>query len=109
MPTRFRPYQPKQKLLLPRAGETDAAEDARYGEANRGDEIPKELCRRQSLQAAIQAAKERLEAEQRAIELAIAGNAEWIITGNVRDIAAGELVFDSFRIATPGAWLKEDV
>lgn len=48
------------------------------------------------------------ESDNHLIELAIAGNAEWIITGNVRDVGAGELVFDSFRIATPGAWLKED-
>ena len=31
---------------------------------------------------------------------------EWIVTGNIRDIAAGELVFDSFRVVTPGDWLK---
>ena len=48
------------------------------------------------------------ESDNHLIELAIAGNAGWIITGNVRDIAAGELLFDSFRIATPSAWLKED-
>ncbi len=24
------------------------------------------------------------------------------------DVAAGELVFDGFRVVTPGAWLKED-
>ena len=54
--------------LLQRAGETDAAEDARYGEANRGDEIPEELRRRESRLAAIQAAKARLEAEQRAAD-----------------------------------------
>ena len=35
-------------------------------------------------------------------------NAAWIVTGNVRDIAAGELVFDGFRVVTPSAWLKED-
>ena len=37
-----------------------------------------------------------------------AGNVAWIVTGNVRDIAAGELVFDGFRVVTPGAWLKEE-
>ena len=48
------------------------------------------------------------EADNHLIELAIAGNAKWIVTGNVRDIAQGELIFDSFRIVTPGDWLKEE-
>lgn len=48
------------------------------------------------------------ESDNHLIELAVAGNAEWIVTGNTKDIAAGELVFDSFRIVTPGIWLKED-
>ena len=48
------------------------------------------------------------ESDNHLIELAIAGNAELIITSNVRDVAAGELVFDGLRIVTPGAWLKED-
>ena len=48
------------------------------------------------------------EADNHLIELAIAGNADWIVTGNTRDIATGELTFDSFRIGTPGAWLKRD-
>ena len=30
------------------------------------------------------------ESDNHLIELAIAGNAEWIVSGNVRDIAAGE-------------------
>ena len=46
------------------------------------------------------------ESDNHLIELAIAGNAEWIVTGNARDIAAGELIFDSFRIVTPSTWLK---
>ena len=48
------------------------------------------------------------EADNHLIELAVAGNADWIVTGNTRDIATGELTFDSFRIGTPGAWLKRD-
>ena len=48
------------------------------------------------------------ESDDHLIELAVAGNAEWIVTGNARDIAAGELIFDSFRIVTPGTWLKGD-
>ena len=52
--------------LLRRADETDAREDALYGEDKRGDEMPEELRRREDRLAAIRAAKERLEAEQRA-------------------------------------------
>lgn len=48
------------------------------------------------------------EADNHLIELAVAGNAQWIVTGNTRDVAAGELKFDSFRIVTPGAWLRGD-
>lgn len=48
------------------------------------------------------------ESDYHLVELAVAGNAEWIVTGNTRDITAGELVFDSFRIATPGDWLKRE-
>lgn len=48
------------------------------------------------------------EADNHLIELAIAGNAKWIVTGNVRDFAQGELIFDSFRIVPPGDWLKEE-
>lgn len=50
----------------------------------------------------------RSRADNHLIELAVAGNADWIVTGNARDIAAGELTFDSFRIGTPGAWLKRN-
>ena len=46
------------------------------------------------------------ESDNHLVELAVAGNAEWIVTGNIRDIAAGELIFDSFRVVTPGDWLK---
>ncbi len=51
--------------LVKRARETDEAEDARYGEALRGDELPEELRRREDRLAAIGAAKARLEARQR--------------------------------------------
>ena len=53
---------------LARAGEVDAEEDARLGEAVRGDELPEKLERREARLAAIEAAKARLEAEQRARE-----------------------------------------
>ena len=53
------------EALLDRAQEVDAAEDARFGEDFRGDELPEELRRREDRLAAIRAAKERLEARQR--------------------------------------------
>ena len=53
------------EALLERAGETDAAEDERFGEASRGDELPAELRRRKDRLAAIRAAQERLKARQR--------------------------------------------
>ena len=48
------------------------------------------------------------ESDNHLVELAVAGNASWIVTGNERDIAAGELVFDGFRVGAPRDWLKED-
>ena len=54
--------------LLEKAEAVDAAEDARYGEDARGDELPEELKGREDRLAAIAAAKARLEAEQRAAD-----------------------------------------
>ncbi len=53
------------EALVSRARETDAAEDARFGEAFRGDGLPEELRRREDRLAAVRSAKERLEARQR--------------------------------------------
>ncbi len=53
------------EALLGRARDTDAEGDTRFGEALRGDELPEELRRREERLAAIQAARERLEARQR--------------------------------------------
>ena len=53
------------EALLSRARETDAAEDARFGEAHRGDELPEELRRREDRLTASRAARARLEARQR--------------------------------------------
>ena len=50
----------------------------------------------------------RDESDNHLVELAVAGNAAWIVTGNSRDVADGELVFDGFRVVTPGEWLKGD-
>ena len=49
----------------------------------------------------------RDESDNHLVELAVAGNAAWIVTGNARDVAEGELVFDGFRVVAPGVWLKE--
>ena len=48
------------------------------------------------------------EADNHLVELAVAGNAEAIVTHNIRDVAAGELVFDGIRVLTPGSLLKEE-
>ena len=49
--------------LLEEAEKTDAAEDAQFGKGNRGDELPKELERRESRLKKIGEAKAELEAE----------------------------------------------
>jgi transposase len=52
--------------LLAEAERTDAEEDAKFGRGTRGDELPKELQRRESRLEKIRAAKAALEAEARA-------------------------------------------
>ena len=54
--------------LLTRAGAVDAEEDERYGAEIRGDELPAELQRCEKRLAAIEQAKARLEAAQRAAD-----------------------------------------
>jgi transposase len=49
--------------LLARADRVDAEEDAEYGKGRRGEELPKELARRESRLAKIREAKAALEAE----------------------------------------------
>ena len=51
------------EALLFRADEADAAEDERYGQDRRGDELPEEFQRRESRQRRIREAKEALEKE----------------------------------------------
>ena len=63
-----RRLQAEIRALLKTAEAVDAAEDARYGEEVRGDELPEELKRREDRLAAIREAKARLEAEQRAMD-----------------------------------------
>ena len=53
------------EALVSRARETDAEEDARFGEAFRGDGLPEELRRREDRLAATRAARARLESRQR--------------------------------------------
>ena len=55
--------QAEVEALLQRAEAVDAAEDAKYGRGQRGDELPAELARRESRLAKIRAAKAELEAE----------------------------------------------
>jgi len=52
--------------LLAEAEQVDAAEDARFGAEQRGDELPAELARRESRLARLRAAKAALEAEAQA-------------------------------------------
>ena len=52
--------------LLSRAEQADAEEDAEYGKGRRGDELPKELARRETRLAKIREAKAALEAEAKA-------------------------------------------
>ena len=47
------------------------------------------------------------EADNHLIELAVAGQAEIIISRNIRDLTNGELVFDNFRTIKPENFLKE--
>ena len=47
------------------------------------------------------------ESDNHLVELAIAGNAACIVTGNARDFAAGDLVFDDLRVIPPGDRVKE--
>ena len=49
----------------------------------------------------------RDEADNHLIELALAGGASYIITRNVRDVAAMELKFPHLSVVTPERFLKE--
>ena len=46
------------------------------------------------------------EADNHLIELAVAGNADTIITHNTKDLAQGELRFPGLNIQTPAQFLK---
>ncbi len=49
----------------------------------------------------------RDESDNHLMELAVAGNAECIVTRNHRDLASGELAFPQIRILSPEQLLKE--
>ncbi len=48
----------------------------------------------------------RDEADNHLIELALAGNAGWLVTGNKADLGSGELLFPELRIATAIEFLE---
>ena len=66
MPEAERKLEQEIAALLAEAQRVDAAEDARYGQGKRGNELPAELARRESRLAKIRAAKAELEAEAKA-------------------------------------------
>jgi len=47
------------------------------------------------------------EADNHLVELAVAGNAKYIVTRNLRDISRMELNFPDLAVLTPEAFLKE--
>ncbi|MEO1495253.1 MAG: putative toxin-antitoxin system toxin component, PIN family [Pseudomonadota bacterium] len=46
------------------------------------------------------------EADNHLFELAVAGNAGWIVSGNDKHLTRGELRFDGIDVVTPAAFLK---
>lgn len=49
----------------------------------------------------------RDEADNHLLELAVAGNAEYLVTHNVRDFSAAELYFPGVSVVTPQQLLEE--
>lgn len=47
------------------------------------------------------------EADNHVIELAVAGQAKYVVTRNTQDLRQGELRFPQLRVMTPGEILKE--
>ena len=50
----------------------------------------------------------RDESDNHLIELAVAGNAQYIVTRNIRDLVSGQLAFPHLKIATPEQYLKDN-
>lgn len=87
MPEAERKLEGEIAALLAEAQRIDTAEDARYGQGRRGDELPAELARRESRLAKIRAAKAALEAEARAEAAAAAEAAQAKIADRERRAA----------------------
>lgn len=47
------------------------------------------------------------EGDNHLIELALAGNADWIVTGNTKHFTQGELRLEGLSIQPPGKFIKE--
>jgi transposase len=96
---RNRGYASIVEEILDEAEQTDRAEDERYGNA-RGDELPEQLRTRDGRRAALQAARERLQAEREARQAAGQQVVEHV-----------ELALDPERFVTRPegrrAWLRE--
>ncbi len=96
---RNRGYASIVEEILDEAGRTDRAEDERHGKA-RGDEVPEQLRTREGRRAALQAARERLQAEREARRDA-----------GEEVVARVELALDPERFVTRPegrrAWLRE--
>ena len=50
----------------------------------------------------------RDESDNHLIELAVAGNAQYIVTRNVRDLVSGQLAFPHLKMVTPEQYLKDN-
>lgn len=50
----------------------------------------------------------RDESDNHLVELAVAGNAEFVVTRNIRDLATGQLAFPHLKIVTPERYLKDN-
>lgn len=47
------------------------------------------------------------EADNHVVELALAGNAKWLVTNNLKDFTRSELVIPELQIVSPEQWLQE--
>lgn len=47
------------------------------------------------------------EGDNHLMELAVAGNAQWIVSWNIRDFEKSNLLFDSIGVLSPAAFMQE--